>query len=437
MPILTRPAGKSSSLETELQRVGLVDLPATEPLVPGPTAPSAPRLDVNRAQAATTPSHLWIAGIHREAVKLVTDLLTNAAHLARADADDLAVDAPAQGAPGARDNSRAATDVKTDGLRPAAMTATEWAERNAVTSTTSSPAEQNFLSHSAEPSPQRPNRQSAQQELIATGRTETGLRASAPQVRIGVFGGLRLWRSGIEITVSPSRHRVVLAELISAGGNIVGINELVDVLWQQDPPASAVNQVHRIVGQLRRSLEPGLVPHASGRMIVAAGSGYRVAVDRLECDLYHFRRLVRRAAAHELDAPELAGEVYAAALELAQGAMFAGLDPRVTARPEFVAIEMERVTAAVAAADLAVTHGCSPDTLAAVAAIAANVPLNEPIQSRLIKLLAVNGRRAEALIIFDKVRRHLSKELGVGPGRELVQIYLEVLATDTCDSAIP
>ena len=254
---------------------------------------------------------------------------------------------------------------------------------------------------------------------------------SAARITIAIFGGLRLWRNGNEADIGSQRQRIVLAELICAGGNVVSIPALVDALWDQDPAASAVNQVHRIVGQLRRTLEPGLSPHSTGMTILASGAGYRMASGSVQCDLYRMRELTREAK-KLLSRGEIGsvGRCYEDALDLTQGALLGGLDSRVETRPEFLAVEQERVSAAIAAAEFAVVHGCTPQTLAAVMAIAVSVPLDEPLHALVIKLLSGAGRRADALTTFDSIRRRLADELGVDPGRELIAAYNDLLAAD-------
>lgn len=254
-------------------------------------------------------------------------------------------------------------------------------------------------------------------------------------ISVAIFGGLRLWRNGHEAEIGSGRQRIVLAELICAGGDVVSISALVDALWDQDPAASAVNQVHRIVGQLRRTLEPGLSPHSAGSTILASGTGYRIAVDHLRCDLFELRELTRRAEDFALGGDrKSATPVYAEALELAQGALFGGLDSRVKSRAEFLAVERERVAIAVSAADLAIGQGSTAQILAGVTAIAAGDPLNEPLHARVIRLLDGAGRRADALATFDAIRRRLADELGVGPGRELTDAHNDLLVADRDDA---
>lgn len=251
-------------------------------------------------------------------------------------------------------------------------------------------------------------------------------------LQISIFGSLRIWRAGHETQVGGPRNRIVLAEIVAAAGNVVSVESIVDALWGENPPTSATNQVHRIVGQLRRTFEPGLSPHAMGRVILAEGKGYRILGDPDSCELHRFRDLVRRGDSALRQSTTAAAVIhYEAALELARGPLFGGLDSGVANRPEFVAIELERVATAIAVADLAIEHGSTPRTLAVILPLLECAPFNELLAARLIRLLTLAGRRSEAIRLFGEMRSRLTDELGVEPGADLRQARHDIYASDT------
>jgi Transcriptional regulatory protein, C terminal len=90
--------------------------------------------------------------------------------------------------------------------------------------------------------------------------------------RLLVFGGMRLYVDNAEVDIGPPRQRAILALLVAARGEPVSQNQLTDALWGTDAPASAANQIHRLVGNLRRVLEPSLAARENGRYLLAAGS---------------------------------------------------------------------------------------------------------------------------------------------------------------------
>ncbi|MEU8659666.1 ATP-binding protein [Actinoplanes philippinensis] len=243
------------------------------------------------------------------------------------------------------------------------------------------------------------------------------MSTTEPAVRLRSYGGLRMWRSGAEVDIGAPRLRILLAALLAARGGTVGVDTLIELIWGAEPSPSAVNQLHRLVGQARRLFEPELASRAIGSWLLPAGQGYRLVTDARSSDLMAVRAL--------LDTPGAA----ARALEIVQEPAFAGLDAEVLAHPAFVALEQERIQIAVEAADSAEAR-----LLPLLQRIAASAPLHEPLQARIIRLLTAAGRRAEALVLFDEVRRLLADELGADPGAELRAAHLAALADDEPDT---
>ncbi|GAA4962841.1 AfsR/SARP family transcriptional regulator [Actinoplanes utahensis] len=252
-----------------------------------------------------------------------------------------------------------------------------------------------------------------------------------PAVRLRSYGGLRMWRSGAEVDIGAPRLRTLLATLLAARGGVVGVDTLIDLIWGAEPSPSAVNQLHRLVGQVRRLFEPQLASRAPGRWVQPAGQGYRLVADERTCDLMAVRSFLASArAASAAGLPREASQAYAQALERAHEPVFAGLDPEVLDHPAFVALQQERIQIAVEAADLALTEPAALRSVPQLHRIAVSAPLHEPLQARMVRLLALTGRRAEALVLFDEVRRLLADELGADPGAELRSAHLQALADD-------
>ncbi|WP_347627307.1 BTAD domain-containing putative transcriptional regulator [Sphaerisporangium sp. B11E5] len=208
------------------------------------------------------------------------------------------------------------------------------------------------------------------------------------------------------------------------------LEEAVDVMWGEEPPASAVNIVHRHVGMLRRLLEPGLPRMATGRWLLREAGGYRLAVDAEMLDLLRFRRALAEArAAGRQGRPEEAVDRYADGLGLWRAPAAAGLPAEAQGHPVFVSLDRERLAAAKEAADVALGCGRVTPLLTEVQRLADQHPLNEPLQSRLVLALWATGHQAEALEAYRRARERLADQLGVDPGPELRAAQRQVLAS--------
>ena len=84
------------------------------------------------------------------------------------------------------------------------------------------------------------------------------MAASPSGLSLKILGPLRVWRDGVELDPGPRQQAYLLALLIARAGQPISGEELIDLVWDDDAPASARNVLHKYVGALRRLLEPGL-----------------------------------------------------------------------------------------------------------------------------------------------------------------------------------
>ena len=242
-----------------------------------------------------------------------------------------------------------------------------------------------------------------------------------------VFGGVAVTRAGAPVELGATRNRLVLAALLASPGRRVSIGELVDLVWDCDPPPTAVNQVQRIVGTLRRRFEPELGAREPGRYIGGAGDAYTLVAASWDVDVATFHRLTHearscRAQGRMVDAvAHLNG-----ALELAAEPALADLPSPVRDRPRFVAIERERPAAAIM---LASFDGEMLDdaAVARILRVADEHRLDERLHAAAIDALVATGRRADAFSLYHSIRERVATELGVDVAPDLRTAYLRAL----------
>ncbi|MFE5331329.1 BTAD domain-containing putative transcriptional regulator [Embleya sp. NPDC056575] len=263
---------------------------------------------------------------------------------------------------------------------------------------------------------------------------ERELAFSGAALRLQVLGPLRVWQDGVELDAGPPQQACVLAVLLARSGEPVSMSELVDLIWAEDVPASAINIVQKYVGALRRLLEPALPAREAGSYLQRRGSSYLFVADAGTLDVVGFRELVDAAdRGVEEQRHEAALDGYLAAVGLWHGSAGDGVAYGSTAMAIFAGLDDEFRHACMAAADLAVALGQPERVLPSLQMAARMAPLHEMVQASLIDALAAAGRPAEALSVFRTVRARLAEELGIDPSPVLVAAHLRVLEREPAE----
>ncbi|WP_184982980.1 ATP-binding protein [Sphaerisporangium rubeum] len=257
---------------------------------------------------------------------------------------------------------------------------------------------------------------------------------------VQVLGPLRVWRDGVEVDTGPRQQAYLLAVLLMRAGRPVSSSELIDLVWGDAMPASALNLVQKYVGALRRLLEPDLPARASGTYLHRRNNGYQFDDSGVALDLTEFRRLLGLArAARDAERFEEGAEAYKEALARWRGAAGDGLTLSAAATPLFASVNRELLDACVEAARFTVPRGHAESILQPLRLAAWLAPFDETVQATLMTTLAASGQRAEALSVFDTVRARLADELGIDPGPALRAAHRHVLqqASDEPASRVP
>ncbi|GAB6898964.1 ATP-binding protein [Kineosporia succinea] len=250
--------------------------------------------------------------------------------------------------------------------------------------------------------------------------------AGSDALRLQVLGPLRVWRGETELETAPRQQAYLLALLLARGGRPTGTGELIDLIWGEEAPASALNVIHKYMGSLRRLLEPDLPPREAGKYLLSRPNGYLWAGGADVLDLLRFRKLAESARAQ--DDQQTALEHYLEALELWTGPAGDGWAHGPVAAPIFAGLNDEFFRVCVEANEAALALGQAHRVLRPLHRAAAMAPLHEPVLAGLVSALGEAGHQAEALTLFDGVRRRLAEHLGIDPGPALREAHQRVLA---------
>jgi DNA-binding SARP family transcriptional activator/tetratricopeptide (TPR) repeat protein len=249
-------------------------------------------------------------------------------------------------------------------------------------------------------------------------------------LRVQLLGPVRAWRGDDELELGGPGRRAVLGMLAMRAGQPVMRAELIDGLWGEDPPASAVNGVHVHVAGLRRALEPGRTRRAPGQVLPAVGPGYLLRLDPGQVDVAKLGRhlaLARRCGA-DGDLAGAAGSLDEA-LALWHGSALAGI-PGPWADIERVRLAELRLGGIEERVGLMLAVGAHQEAVAWLAGLIHEHPLAEQLRGQLMVALYRCGRQADALAEFTAARQVLASELGIEPGPGLRRLHQQILSAD-------
>lgn len=245
-----------------------------------------------------------------------------------------------------------------------------------------------------------------------------------PEVRVLVLGPLDVAVDGR--TVGPAAPmvmpRALFVTLAVSANRVLSKDTLVDRLWAEPPP-SARNLVEKYVAQWRRVLGPDRVE--------TVGRGYRLNLDRGECDLLASRDLASRArAAGRTGDTDEARQCLEAAVALWDAGFEDTLQDRLAEVDHRDLVEHYLATLE-GWASLTLAAG-SPDSRLddALRRAVDRHPLRERLTELLMWTRWLQGRQQEALARFDLTRRVLADEVGQDPGPGLASMQQRILRHD-------
>src|SRR5829696_8030249 len=257
----------------------------------------------------------------------------------------------------------------------------------------------------------------------------SGARAANPSLELAdyrteyrILGPLEVVHRGEAVPTGGQRKRALLARLLLEANRTVSVDALVDALWGERIPSTAVKMVHVYVSQLRKVLPAG--------SLQTRPPGYRIEIAPEALDLLRFERL--RQEAREAMAAEdaaTAAERLEAALGLWRGPALGEFDEPFAAVAA-AHLEERRIVAVEDRVDADLALGRDREVVGELQALVAGHPLRERPRRQLMLALYRQGRHAEALAVFQELRAVLQQELGIDPPAALSELQYRILNQD-------
>lgn len=244
-------------------------------------------------------------------------------------------------------------------------------------------------------------------------------------MEFGILGPLRLTREGMPVAVPGRVLPRLLAVLLLEAEHVVPRHRLIDAVWQDSPPETAVRQIFNTVSTAR-----GLLFDADTAEIEKVGEGYRLTARPEQIDALHFQSLLRLAreqvAASE---PQAALTSLREAMDLWRGPALAGMTGAII-ESGARRLDEEREAACEYRAEIVLTLGADEPVIADLQRILAAHPDRQRTAELLMTALHRADRVPEALEVYQGVRNRLREELGIDPGQRLRELHTAILRDD-------
>jgi YVTN family beta-propeller protein len=238
-----------------------------------------------------------------------------------------------------------------------------------------------------------------------------------------VLGPLEVVDGGHPLALGRPQQRALLSLLLVHRGEALSSERLVDELWGERPPPTAIKIVQGYVSNLRRALGDGV--------LVTRGHGYLLRAEAGETDADRFEALAAEGS-HRLrhgDAPA-AVTCLEQALGLWRGPPLADCAQAPFAQPEIARLLEARLAAAGDLVDARLELGEHAQVIGTLDSLTREHPLKERFVAQLMLALYRSGRQAEALDAYRVFRGRLVEELGLEPGRDLRDLQHAILTQD-------
>ncbi|MFT4042069.1 MAG: BTAD domain-containing putative transcriptional regulator [Gordonia sp. (in: high G+C Gram-positive bacteria)] len=210
------------------------------------------------------------------------------------------------------------------------------------------------------------------------------------------------------------RAQRLLVSLALADGRTRSADRLIGDVWGGERPRSPTAALHTQISRLRQILGPG--------RLMASGNGYRLTGCRTDLEI-----VAELLSGSRTDAVVIAEQWWRGTPpDDLDDAVPGGLADELRLRTNALAdslrnrrISLALVTGDFSTARVMAEKRCGEDGL------------DEPAHLDLMRALAGEGRIADALAVFARLRRRLSAELGVDPGTQITAFNAQLLVADS------
>lgn len=243
----------------------------------------------------------------------------------------------------------------------------------------------------------------------------------ATDVMLRVLGPMEATAVGKQVPTGGPNRRTVMAVLLLARGAVVPVSRIIDEIWRDDPPRTAVVKVQGHICEIRKAFTAAGYQFGA-RVIETRSPGYRLDTHCCGSDLHDFLRLSTEATRlRHLGRAEESAAMFGNALRLWRGPAFANIGGEEV-RGHAVRVSQLRLLALEDKATQDLKLGRFRTVLADLGPVVDNEPLRERSRELLIRAYLGLEQRHAAIRCYEAGRDLLRRDLGISPGAGLQKL---------------
>ena len=239
---------------------------------------------------------------------------------------------------------------------------------------------------------------------------------------VRILGPFEVRESGRLLALGRGKQTALLARLVLDANRVVPMDVLIDDLWGEYPPETAVKMVQVYVSQLRKLLPAETLRTRTPGYLLELPPG-AVDLERFEALLAEGRSALAAGRANEASAR------LREALALWRSPALAEFEEPFL-HVEAARLGELRLSALEERIDADLALGRHAELASELEALVARHPLRERLRGQHMLAVYRLGRQADALASYQAFRRRLSEELGIEPSSRLRELERRILRQD-------
>ena len=248
-------------------------------------------------------------------------------------------------------------------------------------------------------------------------------------MRFNVLGSMEINKDDNKsLPINSSKTGQVIALLLARRHEIVSADTLIEELWGESPPRSAMTTLQTYVYHARKLFARESVAVDGRDLLITRSPGYLIQLEKHEVDAWVFEETMEQGRTHlRSGRPEPAAALFREALRLWRGPAFASIQPGNVLQAHATYLAELRIRATHLRLQAEQAMGQYEDIIPELRSLVISHPLNESFHAQLIDALHRSGRRAEALHAYQELRAVLDRELGIAPSPEVQLLQVALL----------